>query len=144
VVVGVDGGPSSAAAVGFAFRAARQRGIPLTALHAWTPDPPPDLDAAPAPPEVAEALARRALARAVDPWRDGFPDVVVRTELVRARPGPALVAGSRGAALLVVGGRARGPVRAALLGPVGRAALHRGGVPLAIVRHSGVLSPRAV
>jgi nucleotide-binding universal stress UspA family protein len=140
VVVGVDGSPWGAPAVGFAFRAARQRGIPLTALHAWAPHPPADLDAAPVPRDAAEALARRVLDRALEPWRPAFPDVAVRAELVPARPGTALVAGSRGAALLVLGSRGRGPVLGALLGSVGHAALHRARVPLAVVRRDCVLA----
>ncbi len=140
VVVGVDGSPWGAPAVGFAFRAARQRGIPLTALHAWAPDPPADLDAAPVPRDAAEALARMVLDRALEPWRPAFPDVPVRAELVPARPGTALVAGSRGAALLVLGSRGRGPVLGALLGSVGHAALHRARVPLAVVRRDCVLA----
>jgi nucleotide-binding universal stress UspA family protein len=140
VVVGIDGSAPPAPAVGFAFRAARQRGIPLTAVHAWTPDPPADLDAAPVSPAAAEALARRVLDRALEPWRSAFPDVPVRAELVPTRPGTALVAGSRGAALLVVGSRGRGPVLGALLGSVGQAALHHGHAPLAIVRRDTVLA----
>ncbi|WRL65859.1 universal stress protein [Blastococcus brunescens] len=44
VVVGIDGAPSSGAALGFAVRAAHRRAVPLTVLHAWTADPPADLE----------------------------------------------------------------------------------------------------
>ncbi|WP_214401109.1 universal stress protein [Pseudonocardia lacus] len=134
VVVGIDGGAVDAAAIGFAFRAARQRCIPLTAVHAWSPDLPADLDAPAVRAADAERLARRVLDRALAPWLPLYPDVVVRAELVPARPGSALVAGSHGAALLVVGSRGRGPVVGALLGSVGQIALRRGRTPLAIVR----------
>jgi nucleotide-binding universal stress UspA family protein len=40
VVVGIDGHGSCAAVLGVAFRAAAQRAVPLTAVHAWTPDGP--------------------------------------------------------------------------------------------------------
>ncbi|MCA1693869.1 MAG: universal stress protein, partial [Actinobacteria bacterium] len=37
VVVGIDGSTQSIDAIGYAFHAATQRGIGLTAVHAWTP-----------------------------------------------------------------------------------------------------------
>src|SRR5687768_6122792 len=38
VVVGIDAHGSCTPALGVAFRAAAQRGVPLTAVHAWTED----------------------------------------------------------------------------------------------------------
>lgn len=135
VVVGVDRSESAAAAVGFGFRAARRRSVPLFAVHAWTPDPPADLEGVAAPPSTAEALARGTLQRALDRWEPAFPDVPVHGALVRGDPEHALVSRSRGAALLVVGTSGRGRLLGSALGPVGRAALHRGDCPLAIIRH---------
>jgi nucleotide-binding universal stress UspA family protein len=134
VVVGVGGSAADAPAIGFALHAARQRCIPLTAVHAWSPDLPADLDATPVSATAAEALAGRVLDRALAPWLRTFPEVAVRAELVLARPGAALVEGSRGAALLVLGSRGRGSVLGALRGSVGQDALRRGLAPLAIVR----------
>lgn len=135
VVVGVGAAESSAAAVGFGFRAARQRGVPLVVVHAWTPDPPADLEGVAAPVSAAEDRARRTLACAIERWEPAFPDVVVHGALVHGGPEHALVAGSRGAALLVVGTSGRGRLLGTALGPVGRAALRRGDCPVAIVRH---------
>ncbi|MBW0089678.1 universal stress protein [Pseudonocardia sp. KRD-184] len=140
VVVGV-GAAESSAAVGFGFRAARQRGVPLVVVHAWTPDPPADLEGVAAPPSTAEARARRTLACAIGCWEPAFPDVAVHGALVHGRPEHALVARSRGAALLVVGTSGRERLLGSALGPVGRATLHRGGCPVAIVRHDHPRTP---
>ncbi|MHA6797668.1 universal stress protein (plasmid) [Pseudonocardia bannensis] len=140
VVVGVDAASSCTPAVGFAFQAARQRGVPLAAVHAWTPDRPADLEAISGPPAMAEVLAGRILERALDRWRSEFAGVPVVTTLVRGDPAHALVAESRGAALLVVGSRGRGHVLAAMLGSVSRSVLRHGHSPLAIIRHDSALT----
>jgi nucleotide-binding universal stress UspA family protein len=143
VVVGVgptSSGPSSsgpassgAAAIGFAFRAARQRGIPLTALSAWTSDPVADFETVPGPPRKAEGAARRALEQALTQWREEFPTVPVITELVCADPVDALIATSSGAALLVVGSARRGPLRRMIAGSITRTVLSDARCPVAIV-----------
>lgn len=143
VVVGVDATASCTPAVGFAFQAARQRGIPLFAVHAWTPDPPADLEGIAGPPALAEALARRTLERALDRWRSEFTDVPVHTALVRGDPEHALVTQSRGAALLVVGTRGRGQVLGTVFGSVSQAVLHHGCCPLAIIRHDNSGTPQS-
>jgi nucleotide-binding universal stress UspA family protein len=135
VVVGVDLTPTCTRAIGFAFQAARQRGIPLTAMHAWTPDPPADLEAISGSPTMAEALARRATEKGLARWRDEYTDVPVVTELTRGDPAQALVTASRGAALVVVGSRGRGHILGTVLGSVSQTVLHHAHCPVAIVRH---------
>jgi nucleotide-binding universal stress UspA family protein len=137
VVVGVDLTSTCTHAIGFAFQAARQRGIPLTALHAWTPDPPADLEAISASPTMAEALARRATEKGLARWRDEYPDVPVVTELARGDPAQALATASRGAALVVVGSRGRGHILATVLGSVSQTVLRHAHCPIAVVRHDG-------
>lgn len=133
VVVGIDDTTSGLAAVGFALRAARQRGIPLIAVRAWTPDRPADLEGICGPTTLAEALARRTLERVLAHRVSEFPDVSVHALLVRAEPEQALLAHSRGAALLVVGARGRGQLPGTVLGSVSLAVLHHGQCPLAII-----------
>ncbi|MHA6619898.1 universal stress protein [Pseudonocardia sp. DLS-67] len=128
VVVGIDGVSTLSPALGFAFQAARQRGIPLAAVHAWAPDRPADLEAVHAPSTIAEASARRSLERALHRWHSQYPDVPVVTRLVREDPAGAVAAESRGAALVVVGSGGR------VRGSVSRSVLRRGHCPLAIVR----------
>ncbi|MHA6627120.1 universal stress protein [Pseudonocardia sichuanensis] len=136
VVVGVGADRSCDRAVGFAFRAARQRGIPLVAVHAWTPDAPADLEAVHAPASVAEVVGRRTLERALEHWRASFPDVEVVTAPVRGEPARVVAAESRGAAVVVVGSRHRGQVRAAVLGSVSRSVLQHCCSPVAVVAHA--------
>lgn len=59
VVVGVDAARSRIPAVGFAFQAAAQRGIPLAAVHAWVRDAPADLEAVCGSTSESEAAAGR-------------------------------------------------------------------------------------
>lgn len=135
VVVGVDGSQSCAPAVDFAWRAACQRGVPLVAVHAWTPDLPADLEAVCAPAASAEAVAHRTLDRVLDRLRPEFSTVPVHTALMRSDPARALVAQSCGAALLVVGSRGRGPMLGTVLGSVSQTVLREGRCPLAVIRN---------
>jgi hypothetical protein len=97
VVVGVDP-TSSGAAIGFAFHAACQRGIPLIALSALTPGAAGDIKTIPGTPPASEAAAGRALEQALARWREQFPTVPVIAKLVCADPAHALIAESPGAA----------------------------------------------
>ena len=121
VVVGVDGTRRSDAAVGFAFRVAQQRGLGITAVHAWAADRPADLEAVTAPLITTEVGAHDVLHRSLARWRTEYPDVPVVPEVVRRDPTSALIDGARGAALVVVGTRGRGPARGAVFGSVSRA-----------------------
>jgi nucleotide-binding universal stress UspA family protein len=135
VVVGIDRTPSCTRAIGFAFQAASQRGIPLTALHTWTPDPPADLEAISSTPTMTEAHTRRTIEKELDRWRDEYTDVPVVTKLAHGDPAQALVTESRGAALVVVGSRGRGHILGAVLGSVSQTVLHHAHCPIAIVHH---------
>jgi nucleotide-binding universal stress UspA family protein len=143
VVVGVDTSASCPPALGFAFHAARQRGIGLTAVHAWTPDPPAGREAAGGAPSIGELRARRNLNQALQPWHAEFPEVPVTTRLVCDDPARALVAESTGAALLVVGSRGRGHIHATLTGSVSRSVLRHGHCPIAVVRPAHAPQPAA-
>jgi nucleotide-binding universal stress UspA family protein len=107
VVVGVGRTPVSAAAVGFAFRAARQRGIPLVAVHAWSREDSTDLEGVHGRDESAQLRAAAVLDRALAPWRRAFPDVPVEGRVAFGDPAAVLVRDAHGAALVVVGGSAR-------------------------------------
>ncbi len=123
VVVGVDGRGWCTAALGFAFRAAAQRGLPVTAVHAVPPDLPADH------PEVTRAALDEALA----PARRAYPDLPVEVRLAGTDPVAELVRESDGAAL-VVGSRGRGALRSALFGSVARSLLRQAHCPVVVVR----------
>lgn len=138
VVVGVDGSPSSAAAIDFAAAAADAAGCPLVAVHTWwdplidtVPEAFLDLGATTADEErlLAEQLAGRSAVR---------PDLAVSTVVAQSRPAPSLLEHARGARLLVVGTRGRGGFAGLLLGSVSRTMVHRAPCPVAVVPPPGV------
>ncbi|MBP2366080.1 universal stress protein [Pseudonocardia parietis] len=133
VVVGVDDTASGREAVGFAFRAARQRGVPLVAVRAWAPDRPADLEGASGSPVLAEAFARRTLERVLDHLHGDFPDVPVHALVAQGEPAQALATRTEGAAMAVVGSRGLGHLRGTLLGSVSQAVLQHTRCPLAVV-----------
>jgi nucleotide-binding universal stress UspA family protein len=135
VLAGVDA-TTSPSALGFAFEAARQRGLPLFAVRAWTPDRPADLEGVCGGTTLAEVLARRTLERALERWRPEFPDVPVHATLARGDPARALISHSHRAALLVIGTRGRGHLSATMLGSVSRTVLQHGHCPVAVVHDS--------
>jgi len=139
VVVGVDGSAISESALGFAFEEASLRGVGLTALHAWDAgflDLPGH--GAPVPAQVStdtfldEEL--RVVSESLAGWREKFPDVDVRENVIKGRPAFELIAASRGALLLVVGSRGRGGFTSLLLGSVSHTVLHHAHCPVAVVR----------
>ncbi|MYZ09435.1 universal stress protein [Streptomyces sp. SID2999] len=143
VVLGLDITAPDAALLEFAFGAAALRGAPLRVVYAWVPQPPPSNETpgyayeAEAPP-VAELEPRNAfmLGRALEPWRESFPDVDVAEAAVEGSAGSVLVDASRDACLVVVGRRVRKARLGAHLGHVAHAVLHHSPAPVAVVPHA--------
>jgi nucleotide-binding universal stress UspA family protein len=100
IVVGVRDPAQSAAALGFGFQEAALRQARLLAVHAWS-SPIPGRAEAP-----AEETSR--LESAVAAWREKFPEVEARWEVVRAHPGRVLAGSSARADLVVLGRHALG------------------------------------
>ena len=116
VVVGVDGPTQSSAAIGYAYRAAAQRGIGLTALHAWNPAGP---STSTGRSTMSVPPRRTSVGCSTGPWRDGSGG----SPLSRSKPDwcgvartRALITESAGAALTVVGCRIRKGLRGVLVG----------------------------
>src|SRR5215207_201227 len=136
VIVGVDGSELSRLALAFAFQAASERQVGLTAVYAWLPPWMPAGDGL--PPNAmdwvrAEQQAGDVLAETLAPWADKFPEVAVTRKVLAARPAPALVEHSRDADLLVVGCRGLGGFRGLLLGSVSQALIHHAHCPVVLV-----------
>ncbi len=94
VIVGVDGTPTSLAAVDLAAEEALARVTPLLVLHAHGGAPRPD---------SRTFGARRVLEMAADRARSEHPGLSVATDLVSAHPVDALLRYSASASLVVVG-----------------------------------------
>jgi len=128
VVVGVDGSPSSAAAVDHAFEAAALRGAALRALWVWQA---PLLG--PADETSAVQECRRLLSEAVAGRAGTYPDVQVSHEVVLGHPVEELAGASEHALAVVVGRRGRGGFTGMRLGSVPHGLLHHAHCPVVTV-----------
>ena len=136
LVVGADGSAGAAAALEWAFAEARLRRTTVHAVSAY--HEPWGLSAGvvanpEAVVELREALAEEARRSLEEAERAAPDDVPVSVEAISALPGPALVAASADADLLVVGSRGRGGFTSLVLGSVSQyCASHAGGVAVVV------------
>lgn len=136
VVVGLDGSPSSAAALAFAAAEADRTGERLVALSTWMPPAYLGYDQVWSS-ELSDALGEQAGRRAaieIAGLAQRYPDLVVERRVVEAGAADALVAASEDSALVVVGSRGLGRVRRLLLGSVSHALVQHAKGPVAVVR----------
>ena len=106
VTVGVDARDPAGGALGFAFEAARLRGVRLHAVHAWalpvsaaeSPFPMAEKDRA-----ALEDHEEDRLSDALRPWRGKYPDIDVREDVLLFPPAEALAHASETSGLVVVG-----------------------------------------
>ncbi|GLZ35355.1 universal stress protein [Lentzea sp. NBRC 105346] len=137
VVVGVDGSPTSEAAVAFAFEAASMRGADLTAIMSWQDfmvDSQYNVSRLALDWAQVEEDERRLLAQRLAGWQEKYPDVTVHRIVLRDRPVRALMRYAAEALLLVVGSHGRGGFAGMLLGSTSQALVYHSPCPLAIVR----------
>ncbi|HEY6744197.1 MAG TPA: universal stress protein [Mycobacteriales bacterium] len=142
VVVGIDSSPDSEAALEYGFTYADRHGLPLVALHVYTPGaviyPVMPFPAPPYP--VEEELARiraeavRTAEQGVGTWMEKYPEVDSRTDVAEGGAAQKLVEASRTASLLVVGTRGHGGLAGMLLGSVSHAVLRHAHSPVVIAR----------
>ncbi|MFK0117759.1 universal stress protein [Streptomyces sp. NPDC090994] len=141
IVVGQQGeAEDSAEVLRFAFEAAAARGATVRAVRAWTL--PPLFSYSPASLKLLddagglEPYERKALAEALRPWRDRFPDVPVVEHVEMGSAGQVLLSVAGRAQLMVVGRRARRSAVGARIGSVAHGVLHHAGCPVAVVPHA--------
>lgn len=101
IVVGVHDPGHPVAALGFAFEEAGLRHARLLALHAWSPA----FLGSGGENQAEEESRMEAL---LAPWREKYPDVEARAEVVHAHPGRVLAGASARADLVVIGRHAPG------------------------------------
>ncbi len=140
VLVGIDGSPASELAAAIAFDEASWRGAELVALYAWTDAEVPDLPSREwtgltrTSWSALQSAAEETLSERLAGWRDRYPDVTVRREVVVNRPAKHLLELSESAQLVVVGSHGRGGFEGMLLGSVSTAVVHAVRTPVIVAR----------
>ncbi|WP_329224649.1 universal stress protein [Streptomyces canus] len=141
VVVGQEGDPEDSADVlRFAFETAAARGATVRAVRAWTL--PPVFAYSPGSLKLLdeagglEPYEKKALASALQPWRERFPGVPVVEHMEMGSAGQVLLSVTARAQLMVVGRRARRTAVGARIGSVAHGVLHHADCPVAVVPHT--------
>lgn len=137
VVVGIDGSPTSEAALAFAMDEASMRSVPLIAYHVWN-DNAHEPGAQRQPFVLDWNAIRKAeeqvLADRLAGWQERYPDVEIRRVVERERPARGLIRQSARAQLVVVGSRGRGGLTGMLLGSTSHALIHHAACPVVVSR----------
>jgi nucleotide-binding universal stress UspA family protein len=144
VVVGVDGSDASQPALSYGFAYASSTGSSLTAVHTWWWEPLEGVSLGePWTGDWTEIANQEAtlVSELLDGYLKKYPDVCVRSHIVRGDPVVELLEQSKDASLLVVGSRGRGGFIGLLLGSVSRRILKRAAAPVAVVRSAGGARP---
>ncbi|WNO70287.1 universal stress protein [Streptomyces sp. AM8-1-1] len=134
IVVGVDGSPSSQAALRWAVGHARIAGGVVDAVCAWDLPGMQDWSAPPVDTDLDQENARKAFAAEMRDVLGEERTVEVREHVVRGNPAEVLLAAADGADVLVVGSRGRGGFARLLLGSVSQQCALHATCPVVIVR----------
>jgi nucleotide-binding universal stress UspA family protein len=151
IVVGVDGSPSSTAAVEWAARDAEMHSASITLVHVIAPVPPSSgpVGESPIPAgytQWQDSDAKRIIADALKvvehntAQTDSTP---AHSELIHGAIVPTLVDFSSEADMLVVGCRGQGTVSRAILGSVSSGVLHRAHCPVAVIHDEDQAATRS-
>jgi nucleotide-binding universal stress UspA family protein len=134
VVVGVDGSPSSYAALRWAARYARLVGGVVEAVHAWSTPTELDWSGLVIDPDFDLTQARKRFAQELRAVFADQPPEDVQEHLVEGDPSEVLIRLSQGADILVVGSRGRGGFARAMLGSVSQRCAQHAACPVVVVR----------
>ncbi|WP_405020156.1 universal stress protein [Kitasatospora sp. NBC_00070] len=124
-----------AEALRFGAGQALRAGLPLRALHTWSPVVTDIARGAPLLDESGEEakLHEQLLSRTVDPVRAEFPELAIEAEDHSGPTAATLVEASKGAALLVVARHRPAPHLGLRLGTAVHAVLHHAHCPVAVI-----------
>jgi nucleotide-binding universal stress UspA family protein len=133
IAVGVRDPRDTGAALGFAFAEAALRGADLVAVHTWywfpgAPDRPAGEDL-----DRISAEAASGLAAALQGWREKYPGVRVRQDVIHGHPARMLASYSARADLVVLGRHGHPGGAGPGIGSVQHAVLDHAHGPVAII-----------
>ncbi|MEU2252416.1 universal stress protein [Nocardia xishanensis] len=134
VLVGVDGSPSSDAAVGRAFELAALLSVGVIALHAWND---PDLLQWTPVPDAWETLAQQEhqlLSERLAGWSSQYPDLRVEKLVLQSPATRALLDQGADAQVIVTGSQGRNRLTGLLLGSTSQNLLHHAPCPVLVAR----------
>ncbi|WP_084531649.1 universal stress protein [Nocardia miyunensis] len=136
VVVGIDGGPTSDAAIAAAFAEAARRDVELVAVHVFNDQNfghyagYDTLRLADGNPGEAE---NAIVAERIAGWQEKFPEVRVARNSYAFAPGEHLLKWSESAQLVVVGSRGRGGFTGMLFGSTANTLVQHASCPVMVV-----------
>jgi nucleotide-binding universal stress UspA family protein len=146
VVLGVDGSPTSEAAIAMAFEEASSRSAELVAVHTWLEFGSDNAyDYARRLMigwDDVEAGEHELLAERLAGWQEKYPEVVVRRVVSRDRPVRCLLGHAESAQLLVVGSRGHGGFSGMLTGSTSQALIYHTPCPLLVVHAPAADEPK--
>ncbi|MCA2219288.1 universal stress protein [Jidongwangia harbinensis] len=137
IVVGVDGSPSSKAALRWAIAYAGRTGVRVQALISWEVPAYYGMGTVFPYEDLATAAGKILSASIQDALGNGEPDVPVLESVVAGHPAQELIDMSAHAALLVVGSRGHGAFTGTLLGSVSQNCVLHAHCPVVVVRGKG-------
>lgn len=133
IVVGIDGSEASKAALAWVIDFARGRNISLQLIHAWTR--PSYYGIFPAMgPDADVSAAVELLQRTTKTIQAAYSEMEIELTVREGPAGTTLVDASKGAVLLVVGGRGLGGFVGLMLGSVSTECVHRAHCPVLVFR----------
>ncbi|WP_155056536.1 universal stress protein [Streptomyces blattellae] len=134
VVVGFDGSAESRAAVEWAAREAKRRGLTVRLVHAVEAVPEPVALVRFLGAETQQRWSARVAPAVVEELMLRHPGLDVTAEQVPGRPVEVLAEAAKDAELVVLGSRGLGGVGGYLVGSVGQAVVARAEQPVVLVR----------
>jgi nucleotide-binding universal stress UspA family protein len=145
IAVGIRDPQDITEALAFAFEEAALRGADLVAVHAWSwfpsalriPAGPWDSARQLADSRQISAEAATQLAEALDGWREKYPGVRVRQDVVHGHPARVLASYAARADLVVLGRHASPGAAGAGIGSVQHAVLNHARGPVAVIPVGG-------
>lgn len=132
IIVGVDGSPSSNAALEWAAQEAEIRGAILELIHAWN-YPNLGYGGYVAVLEDFEKDASALLDEVVASVRKSYPNLKLVSSLIQGPTAQTIMDRAKEADMVVVGSRGRGGFSGLLLGSVGQQLVHHCPAPVVII-----------